>query len=67
MSCHTQDTKATGNGRPWETRKSRQRKTVMSGEVRGDAGKGVELGTMGGEMRRVEERREKEVERLIGG
>lgn len=35
------------------------RKTVMRGEVGGDASKGAELGTVGGEMRRVDERRVK--------
>lgn len=50
-----------------ELGKADREKTVMSGEVRTDAGKGAELGTMGGEMRRVEERRIKEVERSIGG
>lgn len=39
----------------------------MSGEVRGGAGKGAELRTMGGEMRKVEERRVKEVMKPISG
>lgn len=39
----------------------------MRGEVGGDAGKDVELGTVGGEMRRVEERRVKEFKRPISG
>lgn len=37
----------------------------MRGEVGGDAGKGVELGTVGGEMRRVGERRGQKTDRQV--
>lgn len=40
------------------------RKTVMRGEVGGGASKGAELGIVGGEMARVDERR---VRIAIGG
>lgn len=39
----------------------------MRGEVGGDAGEGAELGTVGGELGRAEERRVKAVKRLMGG
>lgn len=62
VSCHMQEnTKASGN------RGRRHRKVVMGREVGGDAGEGAELGTVGGEMGRAEERRAKAVKSLMGG
>lgn len=65
--CHVtreKITKTTGNGSPRGTEKSRMRKTVIRGEVGGGAGKGAELGKVGGEMTRADERR---VRIAIGG
>lgn len=64
---HERKHKGGGEQVPTRNRGSRHRKVVMRGEVGGDAGECAELGTVGGEMGRAEERRVKAVKRLMAG
>lgn len=64
---HAGKHKGGGEAAPARNRGSRHRKVVVRGEVGGDAGEGAELGTVGGEMGRAEERRVKAVKGLMGG
>lgn len=52
---------------PTRNRGSPHRKVVMRGEMGGEVGEGAELGTVGGELGRAEERRVKAVKRLMAG
>lgn len=64
---HARKHKGGGEHAPTRNRGSRHRKVVMRSEVGGDVGKGAELGTVGDEMGRAEERKVKAVERLMAG
>lgn len=64
---HARKHKGGGEQTPTRNRGSPHRKVVIRGEVGGDAGEGAELGTVGGELGRAEERRLKAVKRLMTG
>lgn len=64
---HARKHKGGGERAPTRNRGSRHRKVVMRGAVGGDVGEGAELGTVGDEMGRAEERKVKAVKRLMAG